>query len=360
MYLKSLYLQRFRNYGEAYFEFSPALNLFCGPNAIGKISVLEAIYYLMFGKSFRPGVHQDLIQTGSQSFYLETLFCKHEVDQKLRIYLEGKERKILYNSTLLSNVANLLGLIPGVIMTPDDVNLIKGSPPLRRQFMDIQLAQVDPLYVHYLTRYTKAMRHRNQLLKQKKLLSIETWEHEMAQAAAYIIFQRKLSLKALQIHCQKFYHYLTDEKEDLSVEYYSGAAQCQTESEIKECHLFQFSKNRSREIQFGHTLFGPHKDDILIKIGGKDVRYFASEGQQRSSVVALHMAEWEQLKLSTHDFPLLMIDDVGISLDVKRREKLIEQLSSLGQVFLTTTDSTLLDAYSGNKKVYSYPFAPTN
>ena len=211
MYLKSLYLQQFRIYREVYFEFTPALNLICGPNAQGKTTLLEAIHYLMFGRSFRPGLHQDLIHTGHNSFYLEAIFCKHDVDQKLRLYLEGKERKIIYNSTVLPNVSNLLGLIQGVVMTPDDVNLVKGSPLLRRQFLDIQLAQVDPLYVYYLTRYAKAMRQRNQLLKQKKLFSIESWEHEMAQASAYIILQRRRGLQALQKHCQTFYAYLTGE-----------------------------------------------------------------------------------------------------------------------------------------------------
>lgn len=355
MYLRSLYLQQFRNYKEVYFEFSPSLNLICGPNAQGKTSLLEAIYYQMFGRSFRPGLHQDLIHMGCHSFHLETIFCKHDVDQKLHFYVEGKERKIIHNSTVLQSVANLLGLIQGVVMTPDDVNLIKGSPLLRRQFLDIQLAQVDPLYVHYLARYAKAMRHRNQLLKQKKLLSIESWEHEMAQAAAYIVHQRRRGLQALQPHCQKFYSYLTGETEHLTLKYCSGASACQNDGEIKELHLSQFLKNRNREMLLGYTLFGPHKDDLWIGIGERDARFFASEGQQRSCVAALHMGEWQHLKEVSEDLPLFMIDDVGISLDDKRRERLLDQLASLGQVFLTTTDAKLIDSFSGPKKIFLLP-----
>lgn len=357
MYLQSLYLKQFRNYREIHFEFSPSLNLICGPNAQGKTSLLEAIHYLMFGRSFRPGLHQDLIHIGCQSFYLEATFCKHGVDQKLRVYVEGKERKIMSNSTPLLSVSNLLGLIQGVVMTPDDVNLVKGSPSLRRQFLDIQLAQVDPLYVHYLSRYIKAMRHRNQLLRQKKLLSIESWEHEMAQAAAYIVLQRRRSLQALQVHCQTFYGYLTGETEKLTLEYCSGASDCQNETEIKEFHLLHFNKNRDREIHFGHTMVGPHKDDMWIGIGGRDVRFFASEGQQRSCVAALHIGEWQCLKQIAEDIPLFMIDDVGISLDGKRRERLLDQLVSMGQVFLTTTDSDLLNSFAGPKKIILLPLA---
>lgn len=357
MYLQSLYLQQFRNYREVYFEFTPSINLICGPNAQGKTSLLEAIHYLMFGRSFRSVLHQDLIHIGCNSFYLEAIFCKHDVAQKLRVYMNGKERKMIYNHTVLSNVSNLLGLIQGVVMTPDDVNLVKGPPLLRRQFLDIQLAQVDPLYVHYLARYAKAMRQRNQLLKQKKLLSIESWEHEMAQASAYIVLQRRRSLQTLQIHCQTFYSYLTGEAENLTLKYCSEASDCQSETEIKEFHLQQFHKNRSREIVFGYTLAGPHKDDIWIGIGGRDARFFASEGQQRSCVTALHMGEWHCLKEISGDIPLLMIDDVGISLDSKRRERLIDHLASLGQVFLTTTDSDLMDSFVGPKKILLLPLA---
>lgn len=355
MYLRSLYLQQFRNYREAYFEFNPSLNLICGQNAQGKTSLLEAIHYLMLGRSFRPGLQQDLIHTEYNSFYLESIFSKHDIDQKLRLYVEGKERKIMYNSTSLSNISNLLGIIQGVVMTPDDVNLVKGSPSIRRQFLDIQLAQVDPLYVHYLSRYTKAMRHRNQLLKQKTVASIESWEHEMAQAAAYLVQQRRGNLQALQLHCQAFYSYLTGEKETLALKYISGASDCQNESEIKSFHLQEFHRNRHREMLFGYTLLGPHKDDIWIGIGGRDARFFASEGQQRSCVAALHMGEWKCLKHIAEDIPLFMIDDVSMSLDEKRCSRLLDQLASLGQVFLTTTDPTLAHSFSGAKKIFSLP-----
>lgn len=357
MYLRSLYLQQFRNYGEGYFEFNPSINLICGPNAQGKTSLLEAIHYLMIGRSFRLCVHQDVIQIGSPFFYLEAIFCKHGVDQKIRLQTDGKERKIFCNSTSLPNISNLLGLIPGVIMTPDDVNLIKGPPLTRRQFLDIQIAQSDPLYVHYLSRYTKAMRQRNELLKQKKMLTIESWEYEMAQAAAYIIMQRRLAINILQLHSQNFYTYLTDEKESLAIEYRSGASTCQSEIEVKEFYQHQFAKQREKEMFMGYTLSGPHKDDMWIGIGGKDIRYFASEGQQRSCVAALHMGEWQRLKQLSGTHPLLMIDDVGISLDQKRRERLLDQLSSMGQVFLTTTEVSLLNSYRGEKKIFHLPFS---
>lgn len=357
MYLRSLHLQQFRNYGEIVVEFDPFLNLICGPNAQGKTSLLEAIHYLMIGRSFRSTRNQDLIRFGNSSFHLETIFCKHGVDQKLRIHMDGSERRMIYNSTFLTSASSLLGIIPGVIMTPDDVNLIKGAPLLRRQFLDLQIAQVDPLYVHYLARFVKAMGQRNHLLKQKKEASIEIWEHEMAQGASYIVMQRRRGIDALQTHCRTFYSHLADEAEQLSLKYCSGASHCKDENEIKSHYLQQYKKNRGKEMALGFTLTGPHKDDLWIGIDGRDVRCFASEGQQRSCVAALHMGEWQRLKEISENTPLFMIDDVGISLDDKRRERLIERLGSLGQIFLTTTDARLTDSFSGSKKIISLPIS---
>lgn len=355
MYLRSLYLQQFRNYREAFFTFDSAFNLICGPNAQGKTSILEAIYYLMMGRSFRPCTHQDLICLGSNSFYIEAIFSKYEVDQRLRIQVKGKERTIIYNNTSLVSITHLFGILQGVVMTPDDVQLIKGPPLLRRQFLDMQIAQVDPLYVHHLTRYTKAIRHRNQLLKHKQVVSIESWEFEMAQAAAYIVSKRKESIRDLQSYAQQFYTYLTQERELLQLEYRSSANNYSSENEIKNFYIQQFEKNRERELILGYTLSGPQKDDLWIGIGGNDIRYFASEGQQRSCVAALHIGEWQRVKHVSGDTPLLMIDDVGISLDESRRERLLEQLTGLGQVFLTTTDTTLLTNTQQTNKIIELP-----
>lgn len=346
--LKSLCLQQFRSYKEANFSFSPGINIIYGQNGIGKTNLLEAIYYLMVGRSFRPGMGQDLIQNGASSFYLEAIFSKHEVEQKICLYSAGKERKIIYNNTTLPSISHLLGLIQGVIMTPDDVLLIKGSPAIRRQFLDLQLIQADPLYLHYLTRYTKAMGQRGQLLKQKKTHSIEVWEQEMAEAAVYIIQKRKNIIETLRERCNSFYSYLTETTESLSLTYCSGVSACKNGAEIKDYHLLQFSKNRPREFLFGYTLFGPHKDDFRVTINERDARLFASEGEQRSSVAALKVAEWEGLKLRADITPLCMIDDIGISLDNKRRERLLKSVANLGQVFITTTDSTVADFLKGS------------
>jgi DNA replication and repair protein RecF len=352
MQLRSLYLQKFRNYAEAFFEFDPSFNLICGPNAQGKTSVLEAIHYLMMGRSFRSTHHIELIQHQMPSFYLEATFSKHQVEQKLVILFDGKDRKIMYNSSPISTISSLLGLIQGVILTPDDVQLIKGPPLLRRQFLDIQIAQVDPLYVHHLTRYHRAMRQRNQLLKTSQQLSIEIWEQEMSQSAAYIIQQRQQTIKNLQVYAQQLYLSLTGKKHNLEIHYkthYKGEWKIDL---MATQFMEQLKRHRVREMALGYTLTGPHKDDLIFTIDEKDVRHFASEGEQRSCVTALHFSEWQQMKDKSNILPLMMMDDVGMGLDHYRRSSLLDQLGDLGQIFLTTTDESILNHHNKSKKLF--------
>jgi DNA replication and repair protein RecF len=356
MTLRSLYLQHFRNYEEAYLEFSPQFNLICGPNAKGKTTLLEAIHCLMIGRSFRTSNYVDLIRQGSESSFLEVRFLKHGIEQSLKLGFSEAEKKIVYNSTPLPTLANLLGLISGVMITPDDAQLVKGPPLLRRQFLDIQIAQVDPLYVHHLNRYTRALRQRNHLLKTKQLTTIESWEQEMTHSAAYLIQQRYQTVVYLQKLAQDYYYLLSGEPDRLTLEYKSLVNIDLTTEEIKLILLNQLHKNRQREMHLGYTLSGPHKDDLSIFIGGYDVRYFASEGQQRSCVNALHFAEWKRLdeKGEGHS-PIFMIDDIGMSLDANRKERLLQQLKLVGQAFLTTTDCHFLDTIEESKKIFTLP-----
>lgn len=337
MYLKSLYLKNFRVYKEKIIEFSPRINVIWGENAIGKTTILEAIYYLISGKSFRTDKSQDLISEGESFFYIEAQFVKHGISQVIKVSFDGKERKIIYNSTKLQAVTNLLGILQGVLITPDDVDLVKGSPSIRRHFFDLQIAQTDPLYVHYLTRYSHAMRQRNCLLRKKSAIAIESFEHEMATAAAYITLQRNILVKDLGLLSAPLHKMMVGSHEILNFEYKTNAGNILELELLKKYHLDLFKKNRPREMDFGVTLAGPHKDDLAIYLNKKDARQFASEGQQRSTVSSLRLSEWVRLKNAADISPLMLIDDLGISLDAGRKEKLLTHLTSLAQVFLTLT-----------------------
>ena len=336
MHLCSLSLHGFRPYEKAHFDFSSGINIIYGANAKGKTSLLEAIHFLMTGRSFRTAQSKDMIRQGEYGFSIEAAFVKHGIEQQLKVLFNESERQIFFNSTAYSTLSSLLGIVQGVIIHPDDAALIKGAPVIRRHFLDLQIAQIDPLYIHCLTRYNRAMRQRNYLLRAKSSATIESWEHEMAHAAAYIVLQRRHAIGALQVESRKLYHLLSGEPNDLNLIYKTGASAVEDEA-LKPYYLEQFKKLRRREMELGMTLVGPHKDDLLISLGDKEARYFASEGQQRSCVAALRLAEWERLKAMAVETPLMLLDDISLSLDQSRREKLFHHLTALGQVFLTST-----------------------
>ena len=355
MIVQNLYLEHFRCYEKAYFEFSPHLNLICGPNARGKTSLLEALHLLMIGRSFRTTQNRDLIKHQASYYQLQINFIKHGVEQTLRFVSSTEEKKIFLNTTALHSLSSLLGLIPGVLQTPDDISLIKGSPQKRRQFLDIQIAQTDPLYVHHLMRYKKAMQQRNQLLRLKKLAAIEVWEEEMGQSAAYLTLKRYHTIQNLQYHCKSLYPSLTAEAAHFTLKYRTQAFITDSikHHEIKSFFLKQYQKFHEREKVLGYTLYGAHKDDFQLMINDQDVRFFASEGQQRSCITTLHLAEWLNLKQTGKELPLFLIDDASLGLDKERSKRLILQFSQLGQIFLTTTDQTLFSHYLGNKKAFA-------
>lgn len=341
MYLKTLHLHHFRLYKEAFFEFSPKVNVIRGPNARGKTSLLEAIYFLTTGRSFRTPHTNDLIRQGSNFFYLEAIFVKNGIEQRLSANYNGTMRKITHNSTVYSSSIPLLGLLQGAIIHPDDASIVKGSPARRRHLLDVQLAQVDPLYVHYLTRYERAMRQRNHLLRSKNMATIESWECEMANAAAYVIEQRAKLVLDLQEQGRELYNQICKGGEELSLHYKAygtGDAIPENGEALKQMFVSQYQRHRPREIALGATLSGPHRDDVVIMLGGKEARSFASEGQQRSCLVALRLAEWKRMQTLAYEYPLMLVDDLGMSLDHSRRAHLIDFFGSLEQVFVTTTE----------------------
>lgn len=337
MYLHTLYLRNFRCYQESVFEFCPGINVIHGDNARGKTTLLEAIHVLITGSSFRPAQTTDLIRKGTDSFYIEAGFLKHGIEQTLKMFYNGKERKIFYNSTLCPSSASLLGLLQGVVMAPDDAALVKGAPAVRRRFLDLQIAQVDPLYVHHVTRYQRAMKQRNSLLRAKTSATLESWESEMASSAAYIVQQRLKAVRDLETNGRALHKTFSGEVEELSLGYKTGNPSDECD-QIKSYYLAQYRKLRQREMIMGCTLVGPHKDDVAIAIGQQEARFFASEGQQRSCVAALRLGEWERLNTIAQEHPLMLIDDIGVGLDSSRREKLMGYLGQLGQVFVTSTE----------------------
>lgn len=335
MLIKSLYLDHFRLYKDTLFEFSEGINAIYGSNAQGKTTILEAIFFLMMGKSFRAFQSKDLISYNQPHFYLDVVFEKNKVQQRIKAFFSDKQKKIFFNQTLCPSLSSLLGLIQGVIILPDDLELIKGGPQSRRQFLDVQIAQVDPLYIHHLMRYQRAMKQRNTLLKAQKFNAINCWESEMAVSAAYLTKTRAKVVQEIALLTQKHFNYLFPSSGKIELFLKTSTGQ------IENCDALFFStlyaQSRKKDALLGTTSHGPQKDDVLILLDQREMKFFASEGQQRGCAISLRFAEWERMSKITESHPLMLVDDIGLNLDETRKILFYELLTRLGQCFTTST-----------------------
>jgi len=328
MQLKQLTLRNFRNYTNETVLFVPGINLIYGENGAGKTSLLEALYLLSTGRSFRTPYLKHLIRKGSSYFYVQAHFEKNGVDQALSMGFDGKNRKIRSNATPLDQLAHLIGMLTIVFYTSIDSQLVEGSPTQRRRFLNIQLAQSDPLYVHHLLRYHKAMKNRNALLKGKIERGMNSYEQIMARSATYLMHKRSHLLKVLTPIARQFIKTLSDTSEELDL-FYAPSIAMQYMENIASI----YSKQRKKELILGSTLLGPHRDDFLISYQYKEAKFYASEGQKRACVTALKMAERKQLS----EHALFGIDDFGAQIDEKRMEQIYRAMADVPQVFLVSS-----------------------
>jgi DNA replication and repair protein RecF len=334
--LKGLFLKDFRNYEEAFVEFSPTLNYLYGANAEGKTNLLEAIFLISTGKSFRTPKLTELIRSGANAFALGAEIEKGGISQIIEMRYDGREKQLRVNATTYRNFSPLLGMLPHVILTPEAIQFIQGAPLERRRFLDFHLAQSDPLYVHHYLRFIKAMKHRNHLLREKQQASIESWEELMAQSASYLIQERKRAIEELEPKVKKALLELSLQGEELALRYKPSLLLNDTGENLVTRIQNRLVRLRAREMVLGQTLTGPHRDDLELFISGKEARNFASEGQKRSCLVAVRLGEWQRLFERTEARPLFSIDDFAVHLDASRQTFLEKQITGLGQVFLTS------------------------
>lgn len=331
MEVSHLVLRQFRCYDEIKIPLQSGVNLIHGKNGSGKTSLLEALYLMSTGRSFLTPHLTDLIQKDESHFYIEAHFIRDGVEQLLSIGFDGKQKRIFYNNTQFQNFSNVLGILPSVLYCPKDSTLIMGAPQERRRFLNIQLAQTDPIYVHHLMRYHKAMKHRNALLKVKSENSIESWEQMMGDSARYLMEKRADLIEALRPKVEAFAKELSFGEDAFDL-HYEPSISLKRKDEIE----MLFKKQRPKELIIGNTLIGPHRDDLHITYKDREAKTFASEGQKRTCIASLKIAEWEILQEQTETKPLFAIDDFGVHLDPKRTEVLQDKLVNLGQVLLTS------------------------
>ena len=321
--LEKISMRNFRSYDQATFAFHKGVNVISGPNGIGKTNLLEALYLLSTGRSFRTKHLTDLIRYEASGFIIEASFVKEAVSQTLSFSFDGTQRRLLLNETPLTSQSELLGILPSVLYAPSDIALITGSPSERRRFLNIHIAQFDPTYVHHLLRYSRALKQRNTLLKQRVEDGIEVWEHEMMVSTLYLMKKRRETIEQLSPLVTSLTQELSAEQFEIA--YLPSLGDGQT-----------FESQRSRDLHLGTTGHGPHRDDLAITLDGKEAKLFSSEGQKRTCITALRLAQLDHYEQA----PLFCIDDFGIHLDKERQEHLSKKLESLKQTIITTPVET--------------------
>jgi DNA replication and repair protein RecF len=333
MRLQRLYLRNFRNFEEISLDFESKLNIFCGNNAQGKTNLLEAIALISTGRSFRTQHLQELIREGAAFFFIEAEIVRDQVVQAVRLSFDGQIKRVECNASHYPSFQSLLGLLPSVLYAPLDIDLIAGSPAARRRFLNLHLAQSDPLYFHHLLRFRRALKQRNSLLRHPSFEGIDCWEHEMAASSAYLYEKRKILLEELNDGLKTACRTLSSE--EVEVRY---APSQPLQMPLFETYLAQLQRNRSREKMLGLTLTGPHRDDFTILLDHKLARLYASDGQKRCAIAALRLAEWQRLKRQIDAPPLFGVDDFELHLDEDRQRLFRNALNELGQTFVTTPE----------------------
>lgn len=316
MLLRSLKLTNFRNYSSFQFNFSP-LTIFIGPNGIGKTNLIEAIYLLSIGKSFRTRKDQEVIQWGKDFSKIKGKV----IDEHLELIITRLpyQQKIIKINQVRKKPPDLLGKLKIVLFSPESMEIITGSPRLRRRFLDLILGQIDQNYLKNLIELQKVLRNRNHLLlniKEKKsnLEELSFWDQKLIDLASQLIEKRKKLIVFINKKIDSFYQQISGQKEELKLKYLTTVNDPARYPDL-------LHKNQVREISYCSTLFGPHRDDLKFLLQGKEVNNFASRGEIRSIIFALKMTELEFLKEKGTQ-PLLLLDDIFSELDKKRREKL--------------------------------------
>ncbi|GKS14477.1 DNA replication/repair protein RecF [Paenibacillus chitinolyticus] len=345
MFVKRLLLEHYRNYPHVEISTDRNVNIFVGPNAQGKTNLLESIYVLALTKSHRTHQEKELIQWQEDH---ARLFG--EVERKygmstLELSISGKGKKAKVNGLEQKKLSQYVGALNVVMFAPEDLEIVKGSPGIRRRFLDMEIGQVYPSYLYDLTQYQKVLVQRNNLLKQSYPPSaanssmLDVWNEQLAAFGVKIMKKRQSFIKKLQSWAEQIHQGITNGKEMLRVEYAPSFADghFEDESVLLDRFMIKLSQIKEQEMRRGVSLIGPHRDDLLFCINDKDVQTYGSQGQQRTTALSLKLAEIELIREEVGEYPVLLLDDVLSELDEYRQTQLIQTFQKKVQTFITTT-----------------------
>ena len=352
MKLKRFYAKDFRNIEQVDITFHEGVNLLFGSNAQGKTNAIEGIYLFARGKSFRKAKESELIRFGCEGFRAEITFETSLGEETLSYAVYGSERKRMKNGYKIDRISDMIGSFRAVLFTPDHLGLVKDGPEERRAFLDVAICQCKPYYLSAYTNYKRALEQRNCLLRMMgkgmpvDINEVYAWSRSLAEYAAPIYLERRDYIQRLEKHARVTMREISDEKESLTLRYKSDIDYDGDElQEIKKAYYDLFVSDIPREAQNMGTLFGIGRDDMEILINGRRARAFASQGQQRSVVLALKLAEGEACLELSGEYPVFLFDDVLSELDERRRAYLLSKRKDR-QIVITSCEKKEIADFS--------------
>ena len=349
MIIKSLKLKNYRNYELLDLNFDPKTNILYGDNAQGKTNILEALYLSGTTKSHRGTKDRDIIRFGCDESHLETVVEKKGSCFQIDMHLKRSSPKgIAIDKIPIRKASELFGIVHFVFFSPEDLNIIKEGPAGRRRFIDLELSQLDRIYLNNLSNYNRVINQRNSLLKEiydkdNLIDTLEIWDMQLVEYGTRVLERRKQFIEQVNEIISDIHYKLTGGKEKISLIYEDSTGNMSLENVLK--------KNRERDIRMKSTSSGPHRDDVcFVTDKGLDIRKFGSQGQQRTAALSLKLSEIELVKQVIHDTPILLLDDVLSELDKHRQNYLLDSIHDI-QTIITCTglDEFVNHRFSINK-----------
>ncbi|WP_127849664.1 DNA replication/repair protein RecF [Lacticaseibacillus hulanensis] len=345
MYLKHLELRNYRNYARVSTDFSPQINVLIGSNAQGKTNLLESVYVLALTRSHRSNNDRDLINFGADFARIDGRVSRKRGNTDLRLVISPQGKRAKVNNLDAPKLSAYMGKLNVILFAPEDLNLVKGSPTLRRRFIDMEFGQMSPAYLANLSLYKKALKQRNAYLKQLKFHQaksqtfLDVLTDQVAHYGGLVVAARAKLLQDMGKFAQVIHSDITRGGEQLQLHYVSQVKdEAVVDADMATARLQDlYAKNRKRELEQGTSLIGPHRDDVQFIVNDRDVATFGSQGQQRTTALAVKLAEIDLMKQETGEYPVLLLDDVLSELDDDRQTHLMKAIEDKVQTFLTTT-----------------------
>ncbi len=346
MYIKDICLTNFRNYDTLSLTFHKGINIIYGENAQGKTNLLESIYVLALTKSHRSFIDKTLIKENSEKSKIIGNVILQDIPTKFEIILTPTKKQLHIDSNVIKNTGDYLSNINIVIFYPDDLELVKGSPNVRRRFLNVELTQLNALYYNVMNDYNRLLKMRNDYLKTDMH---KFNEYYFTALTTYFVEKAILLLKMRKKFIDKLNSYISDiffhiaSLEDFHIKYDSFLDYDSNDEKMKKKFEEQLSSMREKEIRYKTTLIGPHRDDFSFYIGDMPLKSFGSQGQQRMAVLSLKLSEIEIFKSYKKESPILLLDDVFSELDDYKKNNLLNYIKEDIQTIITTTDLSCID-----------------